>query len=162
MAQDSISATNSVQACENIIDPEPFWEWGLFVSLRIAKTGFNCVYLCKIGLPVNKTKGEGQGHHCGSFTALRLAFSLNSWTYWTVAGRNTTKKTWMFLLFIENIYNILFHVSVTCAHNPFFSISMSQHCDRIPCSKQSCGMVFFFFSLLAGTGRAQWHSRDWW
>lgn len=78
MAQDSISATNSVQACENIIDPEPFPERSLFVSSRIGKTGFNCVYLCKIGLPVNKTKGEGEGHHCRSFTALCLAFSLNS------------------------------------------------------------------------------------
>lgn len=65
MAQDSISATNSVQACENIIDPEPFRERGLFVSSRIGKTGFNCVYVCKIGLHVNKAKGEGESRTVG-------------------------------------------------------------------------------------------------
>lgn len=58
MAQNSVSATNSVQACENIIDPKPFRERSLFVPSCIDKIGFNCVYLCKIGLPVNKTKGE--------------------------------------------------------------------------------------------------------
>lgn len=36
MAQNSISATNSVQACENTIDLEPFREQGLF-SCALAK-----------------------------------------------------------------------------------------------------------------------------
>lgn len=68
------------------------------------------------------------------------------------------ENTNVFLLFMENIEKILFHVSVTCAHNPFFAILMLQHYDRIPCSKQSCGMLFLFFiffALLAGTGRAE-------
>lgn len=50
MAQKSISATNSVQACENIIDPEPFREQGLFFCAlaNLVSTVFICaesVYL---------------------------------------------------------------------------------------------------------------------
>lgn len=50
MAQNSISATNSVQACENIIDPVPFQEQGLFprAIAKLIPTVFICaasVYL---------------------------------------------------------------------------------------------------------------------
>lgn len=116
MAQNSVSATNSVQACENIIDPKPFRERSLFVPSCIGKTGFKCVYLCKIGLPVNKTKGEGEGQHCCSFTAI-LPLSLNSWMNRTIAGSNITRR----FCYIQNTY-ILF--SFTCqllVHTTYFS-----------------------------------------
>lgn len=44
MAQNSISATNSVQACENINDPKPFREQGLFprALAKLVSTVFIC------------------------------------------------------------------------------------------------------------------------